>query len=477
MKRLLAASAALLLAACASIPPAAAPPTAPVEVQILGINDFHGNLEPPRSSIDATLADGTAVKVPAGGVAHLATAARTLRSGVPFSVTVSAGDMIGASPLVSSLFLDEPTIRAMERVGVEYNAVGNHEFDRGSAELKRIQEGGCEKHTTRSPCAVEPFTGARFRFLAANVLAADGSTLFPGTGLKDFGPVQVGFIGMTLKDTATLVTPAGVAGLKFADEAVTANAGFMWAKGALDFAGGTVVHINAGVAGLVGAYLVGKRIGYGKESLTPHSLTLTMVGASLLWVGWFGFNAGSNLEANGVAALAFVNRVASVAEEQGHHPDIYLAWGKVRLTVWTHKIDGLHETDFVFAAKASRYLTHIRRLRRPRESVDYLLDGYRRGLTPNPDVMCNREMKFGVFASYARAEGFTALEALAAPRSGSFLFGNAPTLADICLVPQMYNARRFDVSLDAFPTLVRADSSASALPAFADAHPGRQEAK
>jgi len=94
---------------------------------------------------------------------------------------------------------------------------------------------------------------------------------------------------------------------------VTAAAGWLWAKGALDFAGGTVVHINAGVAGLVGAYVVGKRIGYGKESMTPHSLTLTMVGASLLWVGWFGFNAGSNLEANGVAALAFVNTLVATA--------------------------------------------------------------------------------------------------------------------------------------------------------------------
>jgi ammonium transporter, Amt family len=96
-------------------------------------------------------------------------------------------------------------------------------------------------------------------------------------------------------------------------EAVTANAGFMWAKGALDFAGGTVVHINAAVAGLVGAYMLGKRVGYGKESMAPHSLTLTMVGASLLWVGWFGFNAGSNLEANGLAALAVVNTVAATA--------------------------------------------------------------------------------------------------------------------------------------------------------------------
>jgi Amt family ammonium transporter len=96
-------------------------------------------------------------------------------------------------------------------------------------------------------------------------------------------------------------------------ETVTAAGGWLWAKGALDFAGGTVVHINAGVAGLVGAYVLGKRIGYGKESLTPHSLTLTMVGASLLWVGWFGFNAGSNLEANGVTALAFVNTLVATA--------------------------------------------------------------------------------------------------------------------------------------------------------------------
>jgi Amt family ammonium transporter len=96
-------------------------------------------------------------------------------------------------------------------------------------------------------------------------------------------------------------------------EKVTAAAGWLWAKGALDFAGGTVVHINAGVAGLVGAFVLGKRIGYGKESFAPHSLTLTMVGAALLWVGWFGFNAGSNLEANGVTALAFINTLVATA--------------------------------------------------------------------------------------------------------------------------------------------------------------------
>ncbi|MBK9244280.1 MAG: ammonium transporter [Burkholderiales bacterium] len=103
-----------------------------------------------------------------------------------------------------------------------------------------------------------------------------------------------------IKDQATL-------------DAVVANAGWLWAKGALDFAGGTVVHINAGVAGLVAAYVLGKRVGYGRESLAPHSLTLTMVGAALLWVGWFGFNAGSNLEANGVAAFAFINTLLATA--------------------------------------------------------------------------------------------------------------------------------------------------------------------
>ena len=93
----------------------------------------------------------------------------------------------------------------------------------------------------------------------------------------------------------------------------TANAGLLWQWGALDFAGGTVVHINAGVAGLVGAYMVGKRVGYGREAMAPHSLTMTMIGASLLWVGWFGFNAGSNLEANGGAALAFINTLLATA--------------------------------------------------------------------------------------------------------------------------------------------------------------------
>ncbi len=98
-----------------------------------------------------------------------------------------------------------------------------------------------------------------------------------------------------------------------AGEKALATAGFLFQKGALDFAGGTVVHINAGIAGLVGAYMIGKRVGYGKESMAPHSLTTTMIGASLLWVGWFGFNAGSNLEATGLAGMAFANTLFATA--------------------------------------------------------------------------------------------------------------------------------------------------------------------
>ena len=209
----------LLLIAMAALPGCATVPRAalPVEVQILAFNDFHGNLEPPGLTVAA--ADG---EVPAGGAAYLAGALTRLRTGR--SITVSAGDVIGASPLISSLFLDEPTIDAMNAMGLELNAVGNHEFDRGAAELQRMQVGGCQKYTPRIPCRVEPFAGATFRFLAANVFGPDGKTIFPGTALREIGGVSIGFIGMTLRDTPTMVVPTGVAGLRFADEVTTANA-------------------------------------------------------------------------------------------------------------------------------------------------------------------------------------------------------------------------------------------------------------
>jgi 5'-nucleotidase len=211
----------LLLAACATVPPVA---TGPVEVQILAINDFHGNLEIPEGSVPITGADGVDVDSRVGGAAQLAGTLSALRSGHKNSITVAAGDLIGASPLTSAWFLDEPTIDALNLAGLELAAVGNHEFDKGSGELIRMQKGGCDKFTTRAPCQLEPFKGARFTYLAANVRQADGTTLFPATAIRRYGPVKVGFIGMTLKDTGILASPAGVAGLTFADEAATANA-------------------------------------------------------------------------------------------------------------------------------------------------------------------------------------------------------------------------------------------------------------
>jgi len=229
IRRIVAALAALTLGACAArvAPPPTPIASAPVEIQILAFNDLHGNLQTP-DPVEVADPDGTKHKIVTGGVAHLAAALSGLRAGHANTVTVSAGDTIGASPLISANYLDEPTIAAMNLLGLEFNSVGNHEFDRGGDELKRMQAGGCAKFTRRIPCAVEPFAGARFRYLAANVVQADGSTIFPATGLKQFdtpaGPITIGFIGMTLKGTASLVTPSGVKGLSFKDEAETANA-------------------------------------------------------------------------------------------------------------------------------------------------------------------------------------------------------------------------------------------------------------
>ena len=211
---------------------------APVEVAVLAFNDFHGNLEPPRQAVAAPDGQGGAVQVPAGGAAWLASALDGLRARHPFSITVSAGDLTSASPLASSLFLDEPTVGVMNRLGLDFNAVGNHEFDRGQLELLRLQKGGCEKLVAREPCQIERFAGAQYRYLAASTLNAAGRTVFPGHALRTFGEgarqVRVGVIGLTLKGTPLLVTPSGIAGLTFADEADTINseAGRLRAEGA-----------------------------------------------------------------------------------------------------------------------------------------------------------------------------------------------------------------------------------------------------
>src|SRR5206468_3408925 len=169
IRRFSAALTALVLAGCAPqvAPPAPVAQRGPVEVQILAFNDFHGNLQTP-DPVEVTEADGTKHKIVTGGAAHLAAALAGLRVRHPYTVTVSAGDTIGASPLISANYLDEPPIDAMNMLHLEINSVGNHEFDRGGDELRRMQSGGCAKFTRRVPCALEPFGGARFRYLAAN---------------------------------------------------------------------------------------------------------------------------------------------------------------------------------------------------------------------------------------------------------------------------------------------------------------------
>ena len=199
-------------------------PAEPVRVTVLAINDFHGNLKPPTGGLrTADPADRRqTVSVAAGGAEHLASALAALRAQNPNHIFVAAGDLIGASPLLSALFHDEPTIESLSLMGLEASAVGNHEFDRGRAELLRLQRGGCHIDGCKGPA---PFTGARFQYLAASTLdERSGQTLLPAYRVKSFQGVAVAFIGLTLKDTPNIVMPSGVAGLRFLDEADTVNA-------------------------------------------------------------------------------------------------------------------------------------------------------------------------------------------------------------------------------------------------------------
>ncbi len=199
------------------------PPEEFVKVQLIAFNDLHGNLEPPQgSSGKITLPDMTLVD--AGGVAFLATHVAALRAENPNTIVVSAGDLIGGSPLMSALFHDEPTIEVMNQIGLDYNAVGNHEFDEGSTELLRMQGGGC--HPIDGCADGTPFPGASFQFLAANVLVATDpvKSLLPSYAIREVEGVKIAFIGMTLEATPEIVTPSGIAGLTFVDEAERANA-------------------------------------------------------------------------------------------------------------------------------------------------------------------------------------------------------------------------------------------------------------
>ena len=223
---------ALLAGLAAALVAAAATPAAVLErtdltraeqraqtttIQILGFNDLHGTLEPGRWTI------APSTSVPAGGVEYLATHIERLEATNPNTLVVHAGDMVGASPLLSALFHDEPTIEAANLLGMDFASVGNHEFDEGLSELRRLQNGGC--HPVDGCQDGDGFAGASFRYLAANVVEeATGETIFPPYAIVHFRGVKIALVGVTLEGTPTIVTPAGVAGLEFADEAETINA-------------------------------------------------------------------------------------------------------------------------------------------------------------------------------------------------------------------------------------------------------------
>ncbi|MED5619813.1 bifunctional metallophosphatase/5'-nucleotidase [Ideonella sp. BN130291] len=225
-------SMALAIAAAGS-PACAQIPAAPFKVKVIGFNDYHGNLQSPGTFGQSTTVP-PAQRPPVGGAEYLAAHVARMKRENPLNVVVGAGDFIGASPLISALFFDEPAVETLNHIGVEFNAVGNHEFDKGAAELRRLQNGGC-KFTNGAPdpnsckgvgsSAPGTFDGAKYKWLSANVVeAATGRTLLPPYGIKTFNGVKVAFIGMTLKGTPNIVTPTGVAGLSFRDEADTVNA-------------------------------------------------------------------------------------------------------------------------------------------------------------------------------------------------------------------------------------------------------------
>ena len=197
----------------------------PVELQLLALNDFHGQLEPPTGSGSRLPGFAQTGDVDVfGGAEHLATQVRELEqdSKKKNTLTVAAGDLIGASPLLSAAFHDEPAIESLNRIGLDYASVGNHEFDEGAAELLRIQNGGC--HPVDGCQTGHTYAGADFPYLSANVVVEKtGETLLPPYVVKKVKGVKVGFIGMTLEGTPDIVSAEGIAGLRFLDEAATAN--------------------------------------------------------------------------------------------------------------------------------------------------------------------------------------------------------------------------------------------------------------
>lgn len=215
--------ATLSLALCAL--PASAQPAAPVELRILAINDFHGNLRPPPGGIRINDPEDKTKKVMvnAGGAEYMATLVKQLSAGHKNTIFVAAGDLIGASPFLSAMFHDEPSVESLSMMGLAITSVGNHEFDEGKTELLRMQYGGC--HPEDGCQGPHPFAGAKFHYLAASTVeTATGKSVLPPYEIREFEGIPVAFIGLTLKETAGIVSPKGISGLEFRDEAETVNA-------------------------------------------------------------------------------------------------------------------------------------------------------------------------------------------------------------------------------------------------------------
>lgn len=200
----------------------------PVHLRVIAINDFHGNLQ--STNLSLNLPDprqpGRTVRVDLGGADALAGTVGALRTGVPYSVVVSSGDMFGAAPLVSTLFRHESTVEVMNRVGVDIATPGNHEFDHGPAELTRMYAGGCAAvaaDAAVASCALHPYAGAKFAVISSNIETAPGTTFLPAAVVRSYGPVKVGFIGADTRTTPSIVSAGMVDGLTFTDEADAIN--------------------------------------------------------------------------------------------------------------------------------------------------------------------------------------------------------------------------------------------------------------
>lgn len=213
-----------LLALAVAAPAARAEETGPIDLTILAINDLHGNLKSPgKLRIEDPADPSKTIEVPVGGVEAMATLVKEKRAKSKNSVFVAAGDLVGASPLLSALFADEPTIESLSLMGLELSAVGNHEFDKGVVELLRKQNGGCS--SDKACLALHPFMGAKYRYLAASTIdKKTGEPILPPYAIKTFEGVPVGFVGLALKGVPQLVSPSGIAGVEFRDEAETVNA-------------------------------------------------------------------------------------------------------------------------------------------------------------------------------------------------------------------------------------------------------------